>query len=184
MTDSRAAKRYARALFNAAQKQNAATAVNDDLTSITSGLASSPKVKEFVFSPVTSDKDKKELFAKAFDGKVNDLTGQLLQLLVKKGREAEIFAIQLEFAALKRDNEGIVKALIESAFPLSDDQQKAVLGKVAESTGRTVDPEFNVNASLLGGVRVTYDNFVLDGTARGSLNRIKESLLYDLLKQS
>jgi F-type H+-transporting ATPase subunit delta len=39
------------------------------------------------------------------------------------------------------------------------------------------------DASLIGGVKVAYENFVLDGTARGALNKMREKLRYDLLKQ-
>jgi F-type H+-transporting ATPase subunit delta len=183
MTDSRAAKRYARALFSAAQKQSAVEAIDADLKAVTAAIAGNDAFKTLLFSPVTSDKDKSSIVSKSLSG-AHELTQSLFQLLIKKSREQDIFSIQLTFEELKREQEGIVKALIESAFPLSDTQKSSVVAKVASATGRTVDAEYAVNEDLLAGVRVTYDNFVLDGTARGQLDRMKEGLLYDLLKQS
>jgi F-type H+-transporting ATPase subunit delta len=36
----------------------------------------------------------------------------------------------------------------------------------------------------MGGIRVAYGNFVLDGSVRGALDRLKDRLIYDVLKQN
>jgi hypothetical protein len=33
-------------------------------------------------------------------------------------------------------------------------------------------------------VKIAYENFVLDGTARGTLGKLRERLRYELLKQT
>lgn len=184
MQDSRAAKRYARALFSAAQKQNCVNDVDADLAGVVAVLQSSPKFKDFMVSPVTNDKDKTNLIDKTFSGRVNPLTLQMLHLLVAKGRDGELLHIQLEYSALRRQSERIVKAVIESAVELDEAQKNAVVAKIGNITGNRVEPEYRVDPRLIGGVKVTYDNYVLDGTARGYLDKMKETLIYDLLKQS
>jgi len=105
-------------------------------------------------------------------------------LLVRKRRDDMIHAIHIEFAELRRQHEGVTKAIIESSMELGEDQKNAIVSKIHSATGRRVEPEFRVDPHLMGGVKVTYDNYVLDGTVRGSLNRLRETLIYDLLKQS
>lgn len=184
MTDSRAAKRYARALFNAALKAGSLDAIDSDLKGLTALLSSSARFNEFIKSPANGNDEKITLLRNTLSGKADDLTMSLLTLLSSKSRLDEIFLIQVEFAALKREHEKVVFALIESAAELDEAQKTAIIGKVASVTGRTVEAEYRVDPSLLGGVKVTYDNYVLDGSARGHLNRLRENLLYDLLKQS
>lgn len=183
MTDTGAAKRYARALFSAAQKQNAIQAVSDDLGGITASLSGASGAKEFLRSPVIDNDKKVALFEKTYGGRISPLTMDLLRLLVKKNRDAEIFHIQASFDELKREHEGVTKAIIESTEPLDDRQRQDLVAKVEQATGKKVIAEYRLNPDLIGGVRVTYDNNVLDGTALGQLKRLREKLLYDLLKQ-
>ncbi len=184
MTDSRAAKRYARALFNAAQKEGIVGSVDDDLKGLTSVLASSSKARAFLLMPTTSHADKIALFERTFSDRITALTMGFLRLLVNKKRDDLLHAIQIEFSELRRQHEGVTKAIFESALELAEDQRNALVTKVQSATGKRVEAEFHVNPELIGGVKVTYDNFVLDGTARGHLNRLRETLIYDLLKQS
>lgn len=184
MTDHRAAKRYAKALFQASLNEGAVAAVDDDLKSLTEALRNSDSLRAFVFSPISNEADKEALWEKALQGKVSPLTLGMLKLATKKGRDTEIFAIQLEFADLRRQHEKIVKAVFESAVTLDSSTQQALITKVGVLTSRTVEAEFKVDPTLIGGVKVTYDNMVLDGTARGHLNRLRESFLRDALKQS
>lgn len=184
MTDSRAAKRYAKALFNAAVKQDIVSSVDADLAMITHVLNNSANSKEFFRSPKTTQEQKMALLERTFSDRVTALTMHLLRLVTRKRRDDQIFQISLEFTELRRQSENVVKAVIESAVELTDAEKDKVAAKVAQVTGRRVEPEFSVDERLMGGVKVTYDNFVLDGTVRGQLNKIREHLLYDVLKQA
>jgi F-type H+-transporting ATPase subunit delta len=184
MTDSRAAKRYARALFNAALAENIVSSVDDDMAGISAVLASSARVRDFLNVPTTTDSEKLQLLDNVFSDRVTALTMGFIRLLVRKRRDDMIHAIQIEFAELRRQHEGVTKAVIESSMELGEDQKNAIVAKIHSATGRRVEPEFRIDSTLMGGVKVTYDNYVLDGTVRGSLNRLRETLIYDLLKQS
>ena len=106
------------------------------------------------------------------------------RLLLKRRREGLVHMVRSEFSELRRDHENVTHALVESCVKLGEDHRNAIIDKVSKASGRRVEAEFTVNADIIGGVRVTYDNFVLDGTARGYLNRMKNRILYDLLKQA
>jgi F-type H+-transporting ATPase subunit delta len=76
-----------------------------------------------------------------------------------------------------------VYATVTSATILDREQQDAIVAKVETVLGKKVEPEFLTDSALIGGVKVAYDNFVLDGTAKGALNKLRDKLRYDLLKQ-
>ncbi len=184
MTDHRAAKRYAKALFQASLSEGVVAAVDDDLKALAETLKGSDSLRRFIFSPVTGEADKTALWEKTLTGKVNPLTLGLLKLATAKGRDVELFAIQLEFSELRRQHDQVVKAVFESAVELDSRTQGSLVTKVEQLSGHKVEAEFKIDPSLIGGVKVTYDNMVLDGTARGHLNRLKETFLRDALKQS
>ncbi|MBS1709965.1 MAG: ATP synthase F1 subunit delta [Armatimonadetes bacterium] len=184
MEDSRVAKRYARALFQAAKRDGILSSVNDDLLAVTAAFRNSSGFKVFLLSPQTDDAQKTQLLEKVFADRVTALTMSALRLLIKKRRDEEIFAIQKEFAELRRQLEGVTRATITSAETLDKGQQSAIVDKIAAKTGRNVEAEFDIDPKLIGGVRVIYDDYILDGSVRGQLDRMKEKLLYDLLKQA
>lgn len=182
--DARVAKRYARALFQAALKHNILLSVEDDLNGIQATLHADAKFHTFLMNPTIGRGDKLQLLESVFSDRVTALTMQALRLLLEKGREEEYFLMRLEFIRLRRDHESVIAAVVTSATPLQDEQGTAIVEKLSRETGKRVEPEFRVDPALIGGVKVAYNDFVLDGSIRGSLARLKERLVYDLLKQS
>jgi F-type H+-transporting ATPase subunit delta len=67
---------------------------------------------------------------------------------------------------------------------LSESQRKAIIEKLGRRLGKTLEPEFAIDSTLIGGVRVAYENMVLDGSIRGGLARLESILHYDVLKQA
>lgn len=184
MTDSRVAKRYAKALFQAALKQDIVASVDDDLAGITASLRASEKFRTFLKSPSTTDSQKNEVFTKTFSDKVTALTMEFLRMLVRKGRDEQLFQIQLEYAELKRRHENITKAVVTSSEELTEDQKQKIVSTIESKLGRKLQPEFAIDPKIMGGVTVAYDDFVLDGSVRGKLDRLRERMIYDLLKQA
>lgn len=184
MTDARVAKRYASALFNTALKQDILQSVEDDLEGICATISYSKELKRFLNNPTMSREAKLTLMEKTFGDRVTALTMHAFRLLLKRRREDLIQHVRMEFAELRRNHDNVSYAVIESSMELSDEHKQAIVAKVTEASGRKVEAEFRIDENIIGGVRVTYDNFVLDGTARGYLNRMKDRLLYDLLKQA
>ena len=184
MQDRRVAKRYAKALFNAALKQGIVKSVSDDLATVTGAISNNENFRIFLKNPKTSEADKLRLFERTFGDKTTALTMGFIRLLLDKRRDDEIFGVRMVFEDLRRIQESVSMAVIASSTPLDDGQKKAVVAKFEKELGKKLEAEFVVDPALMGGVKVTFDNYVLDGTVRGQLDRMKEKLLYDLLKQA
>lgn len=182
--DERVAKRYARALFNTALETSQTQEIEDDLKGLCAVIESSVDLQRFIASPTQTREDKLKLFESVFGDKVSDLTMNLFRLLLKRRRESLLRHVLAEFSTLKNQHEKVIHAVIASSLELDEGQRSAIVQKISSETGRTVEPEFVVDPNMIGGVRVMYDNYVLDGTARGFLNRMRDHLLYDVLKQA
>ncbi len=182
MAEHAVSKRYALALFNIALKNDVITSVADDLRAISGLMENDPAFREFVLSPTVSRDEKTQIIEKLFSDRVTILTMYMLRLLLRRRREAEIEGIQFEYEALRRDHGKAVLVTYSSAEELPDDQRKKLITKTETLTGRSVDPLFVVEPTLMGGVKIEYDNFMLDGTVRGNLEKLRERLRYDLFK--
>lgn len=183
MKDTRVAKRYARALFFAAEKANVIEAVEADLVAISNLSNQDATFRGFLHSPRISRDDKIRIAERLFADRVTALTMSALRLLLNKRREGEFERIREEFVNMRRERGAVLYAIITSAVELTSAEQEALRTKLATQSGKRVESDFRIDPSLMGGVKVAVGDYVLDGTVRGSLNLLRDRLKYDLLKQ-
>lgn len=184
MVDSRLAKRYAQALFRQALAHGIVPAVESDLNTIVRLLEANAEFREFLMSPTNGREEKIGFVERVFSDRVTALTLQALRLVLTKRRETTLFAITAAYVELRRQHDGIVYATVTSAEALTDGHKNAIVHKLADHLGKQIEPNFVVDPSVVGGVKVAYDDFVLDGTVKGAFARLRDKLRYDLLKQS
>jgi len=181
--DRRAARRYAKALFEAARAGGTVKPVETDLALIVGLLKSYDEFRHFMVAPYTSREEKIAILDRVFGPVTSPVTMQLLKIMIEKRREAEVTVVYEEYVEMRRALEQVAYAVVTSADALDATQQKDLVAKLEKVLGKKIEPEFKVDPALIGGVRVKYENFVLDGSVRGALGRLKEKLRHDVLKQ-
>ena len=184
MHDNRVAKRYALALFQTAQKYDVIRPVEGDLIGIVSLLEHNVEFRRLLLSPSVSREEKLRIVEKLLSDRVTAITLHAVRLMLEKGREEEIEWVQRDYVRLRRDHENVLFASITTSEALDDELRKRVVDKLAQLTGKSIEPDFRIEPHLIGGIRVAYENYVLDGSLRGGLRRMKEHLLRDVLKQN
>ena len=99
-----------------------------------------------------------------------DATGRnFVRVLVDADRIAVLPQIRTLFEALKNDADGVAKARIDSAFPLSDAQLAELKAALEKRFGRKIEATVNVDPALGGGARITVGDTVIDGTIEAQL---------------
>ena len=184
MEDKRIGRRYARALFDTAKKYGVVAAVESDLNAIIGAMERDPAFKDFLLAPYASREQKMGILDRLFSDRVTALTMQIIRVMLEKRREHDIPAVQEEFVAIRREDEGIVVAVVSSAIALTAPEKKALVAKLNKTLGKTIEAEYVIDPRLIGGVKVAFGTYVLDGTVRGALNQLRERLRHDLLKQA
>lgn len=181
--DGRVAKRYARAFFSAAKADGMVAAVDADLRSVADALHTSAAFRDFMGRPATSEADKLAMFDKVFGDRITSMTHQGIRLVIEKRRDEYLTAISKEFSELRRHDEMVTRAVVTSAEELAPADREKIVTKLQTELGRRVEAEFDTDATLIGGVRIVYDNYILDGSVRGQLDKLRDKILYDVLKQ-
>jgi F-type H+-transporting ATPase subunit delta len=184
VTDRRVAKRYARALFATALKYDIVDSVESDLDAIVNIMRRDERFRHFLLSPEVGREEKVQIAYKLFSDRVTAVTLQALRLVLDKRRETEMETIREEFAILRRQHGEVVYVKVTTSEELPDEQRKQLEAKLQQSTGKRIEAEYAVDSKLIGGIRVAYGDYVLDGSIRGSLRRLSDVLKYDLLKQA
>jgi len=180
MVDLRVARRYARALFEVALKQNQLQATADDLRNLRGIMRESDELRAFFYSPLIPRDRKRDRLRDAFRERIQPHTMRMLELLVEKRREKMLDAVCDEFQKLQEAHQGIARAHIQSATPLTDAEQNALVQKLQQSTGKTIIPTFETNPELIGGVRVRIGDYQIDGTLRGALDRLRDHIMLEI----
>lgn len=170
------ARPYAEALFKAAGAEGpalkaqmaslAALAADADLRA----FADNPKVSALqVFDLVAGIALQKGL---ALDPKVVNL----LRTVLDNGRLGALPEIAAQFGALVNAQSGVSDAVIESAFPLDAAQVADTLAVLEKRFARKLNPTVHVVPALIGGIRVTVGDEVLDTSVQARLVQMKAAL--------
>lgn len=99
-----------------------------------------------------------------------------VQLLVENHRVSCLPEIAVQFTALKNAREGASDALITSAFPLDAAEVAELVAGLERKFSRKLKPTVVVDPALIGGVRVTVGDEVLDSSVRARLNSMQAAL--------
>lgn len=171
------ARPYAEALFGVAEGGDAAawSALLQELAQV----ARLPEVLSVATSPKVSRAQVVDLLLAAVKSPQKDApqVGNLVQMLVDNHRLALLPEISVQFDELKNAREGAADVLIVSAFALEGQQLADLVASLERRFKRKLKPTIQVDGSLIGGVRVTVGDEVLDTSVRARLAGMRTALM-------
>jgi F-type H+-transporting ATPase subunit delta len=165
--------RYAQALFNVACQARALDAVQRDVERL--GRELQGELGSRVFDARLSlDGRRKELEARLSGA--HELVQNFVGLLFDKRREEVLRHVAEAFRLRVLADQNLAEGVVESARPLGEKEIGDLARLVGQRLGKTVRLENRVSPSLLGGVRVTVENRMIDGSVRGRLDGLSKRL--------
>lgn len=176
MAGSRAAIRYARATVNLANDQKQIEAVNEDMKQIASSISQHSDLKALLLNPVVKSSIKKEALLQIFKG-INVISVNLIDTLIVNKRLTLLEDIALKVNQLYDEQKGVEVARVTTAVPLTSELQTKVLAKVKELTGKEVELENTIDASILGGFILRVGDIQYNASVANKLNKLKRELI-------
>ena len=171
------ASRYAAALFDLAQEQNAVSEVENDLAKFQQLYDESADLVRLVKSPVIDAGDQaRALVAVLEKAGVGPLTLNFFKLAARNRRLFAVPDMVRAFRGLAAKGRGEVTAEVASAHPLSDAQAESLKETLKASVGKTVTLSTKVDPSLLGGLIVKLGSRMVDSSLKTKLSGLKLSL--------
>ena len=134
-----------------------------------------PELDEILRNPQL-DKRAKAAAVDAVAGEGDPLVRNLLRLLVEKGRGGEVEEVADEFERLAAAEEGELSVELTTAYELSDDEARAIVGQIEQRSGRTVEATRAVDPDLIGGMVLQAGSRRVDASVRGRLERLRREL--------
>lgn len=170
------ARRYARALYEEAQRDSVTDAVDEDVDLISETLENSRELKNFFQSPVVSREKKDAVVRQLFESRMQPLTMRFLQMLIEKQRETVFSEIVAAYREMRDRQLGIVRAQAQVAVPLTDEDRMHLVEALERMTGQTVTLQVEERKELMGGVVVRVGDTVYDGSVRHHLDQLREQM--------
>lgn len=176
------ARIYAQALYDIGADKGSLAELDLELSAVRDVVADlDPDLRTFIEMPQFPRDEKWKVLRTAFEGRVSrDILG-LLQVLVTRRREKLIADIAFEFSELVNEGLGRVHADVVTAKPLDTELLDALRRVLEESTSREVVLDQRVDPSMIGGIRVSLGDLVVDGTTRRALGDLRRTLAASLV---
>jgi F-type H+-transporting ATPase subunit delta len=171
------ARRYARALVEIGQAENALDKYGQDLAAISELMETSRDLREVLISPVFTKEDKKTIARNVLEKLgAEPMVANLVCVLIDRKRINQLEGIEVAFRAQVDQIRGITRGEIISAGPLPEDIIAEVTGVLSKISGKQVLVKTKQDPTLIGGLVAKVGDMQFDGTIRTQLNQLKESL--------
>jgi F-type H+-transporting ATPase subunit delta len=129
-----------------------------------------------VSNPDIPRAERVRLIGEVLDGRAQPYLANLVKLMIERSLAFEIHDAFAEYEKLYYEHHAIVKVSCESAVALTDAQKEKLQKKLEAHTDRRVEIEYKVISSLIGGVKLSFDNRLVDGTVKNKLREIGVAL--------
>jgi len=170
------ARRYAEAAFEIAERDDTMEAWLAAMSVAEERLSGSEAVR-LLTNPAVPTASRIEILGRLLGTDVAGPAHNLFALMIRRARFELLPAVIREFRRLYARREGIVEATVTSAAPLDETERAALLERLVAMTGSRVEMELQLDPALLGGLQVRLGDVLIDGSARGRLERMRNAFL-------
>jgi F-type H+-transporting ATPase subunit delta len=165
------ARPYADALFKAQASDLAGTAAwLDELAAI----AENAQLQQFVDSPKVSDEQAFDLISGLLRAALPEAGKNFLQLVIENGRLSALPVVAQQYRALVNAQSGTADAVVYSPFPI--DASADLSSTLEKRFARKLNVSVELDATLIGGIRVVVGDEVLDTSVKAQLEQMKSAL--------
>lgn len=172
------AREYGEGLYELARDEELRPMIHEQLLDIQKLLKAQPAFIRLLCSRAVERDVRLRIVDETFLNHVHPYVSNFMKLLVQR-EHFDAFLMCCDWFHQRFNEEyGIVEAAVTSAVPLSEEERSALRARLAKIAGRQVTLLEEVDASVIGGVRVEMEGKRYDNTIQDRLGRLRRSLIY------
>ncbi|MDH3637071.1 MAG: F0F1 ATP synthase subunit delta [Gammaproteobacteria bacterium] len=169
------ARPYAQAVFELARDADDYEHWSSAL-GLAASVAVDPSIQALIHSPKVDREQLSTLFDDITGPHVSDQARNFIKLAVRNGRVKALPSVATQFEGLRAAAQGTVDAEVLSAQDVSEAQLEKLASSLEKRLGRKVNLKVRRDETLLGGAIVRAGDLVIDGSARGHLQKLASNL--------
>lgn len=162
---------YARALYDAALGRGNVNDVQAQLGIVAETLAELPQLRSVIGNPQVDAGSKAAVLEAAVE-EPDELVSNFLRLVAEKGRAGSLEGIRAAFDEIVSRAEGQLTVTLTTAYELSENEAKDIVGRIEQASGRKVEAVQKVDPDLIGGIVLQAGSLRADASVRGRLDRL------------
>ena len=168
------ARPYAEAAFQVAVKGDLkqAAAEIDALAAV----AGNAQLQQFADAPKSAASQVFDVITSVVNEPLSDASKNLLRTVIDNGRLSVLPEIAAQFRALVNSRSGVSDATVYSAFAIEPAALADLVGSLEKRFGRKLNASVQIDADLIGGVRVVVGDEVLDTSVKARLEQMRAAL--------
>ena len=182
---SEVSKRYSKALFKIASKENSEQKIYDEVDTLLEIIKSDKKFIKILSSPLLSSKSQLKLIDNIFSNidkkKLNVSKNVLafLKVLANNGRLNILLSSLFSFKILVKSMRKEVNVNIITASPISEESLKNIQNILSKKTEKNINIINNIDKNIIGGIILQSGSNLIDASIRNKilkLNNIKKGV--------
>ena len=171
-----AERMYAGALYGAAREQGKVDVVRTQLSELAAAIGASPELASFLANPQLDPGAKADVLGEITTGG-DPILRNFVRLVASKGRAGQLRSIAEELDAIVDREQGRLSVELTTAYEMDDEEAAAIVKKIEQASGRTVEATRAVDPSLIGGMILQAGTLRVDASVRGRLDRLRRELV-------
>ena len=175
MIQNQLAVRYGRALFQLAREKDKLEVCRDNLGEISRLMAENRELKQVLFHQNILPEKKKRVIKELFS-EMDRIIVNFLCLLVDKRRIYFVDNIIREYEKLLNKDDNILQVKVTAAIDLDDELQESLREKLNSLLDHKIILDVSCDSSLIGGLKLNINNYVIDGSLKNKLKSLGERL--------
>ena len=171
-------KRYAKALFSAAESASRLSELKEDIEALDTLFSQIPGLKRYCLNPASPEdhESRKTFIRTAFLPYLSNLSARTVELLEKNNRLEALPWLSKQLGELFDARNGIINIRIESANVIDADLKGEIVKRLEKRLDRRIRTTWDARPELIGGMRFLWQNNMLDLSVRGRLSALCENL--------
>ena len=166
-------RHYARAILGLELSQREELHFEELLWALYRLYRSNPALRDFLLNPAIAASKKARWLATT----TSELFENFILLLISNHDLGKMKPIIKELERLRESERGIVDAFVDVPTPLSAPLKKSLQRALEKRSEKKILMHEKVEPELIGGVRIKIGYEVIDGSIKGRLSQLKQSLL-------
>jgi len=172
------AKRYARALVELSEEKKIVDKAKADLAAFVGAVDALPAMQKLFSSPVFTPENKMAVI-KDLAGKLNmqQTTQRFVEHLAETGRIRYVKDVNEAFQEILAERQNRAAVRLTTAVAINNGDLADIKQKLEGLTGKLVDINSQVDATLIGGAKAQIGSTIYDGTIKNQLNKMRNQLM-------
>jgi F-type H+-transporting ATPase subunit delta len=169
---SRAAIRYAKAIFEIAESKGTSSAVLSDMLHINKTIGENLELANFLNNPTIKGDTKWNVLKEVF-AKTQPQTAGLFQLIMVNKRFEILVSITDAYKKIYDEVNQLELAVVTTAVPMNAALESEVLGKIKTLTSNKITIENKVDPAIIGGFIIRMGDKQFNASIANKLQQLK-----------